>query len=86
MTIRAIKRANNLKSNALIKGRKLTIPGVSQKLASQNSNAQPRKHTVRRGDTLSEIAQKYRVTVAKIKSANKMRSKKVRLGQVLLIP
>ncbi len=86
VTIRAIKRANNLKSNALIKGRKLTIPGVSQKLASQNSNAQPRKHTVRRGDTLSEIAQKYRVTVAKIKSANKMRSNTVRLGQVLLIP
>ncbi len=78
VTIRAIKRANGLTKNTLRKGQSLTIPGVTQ--------AQVSKHKVRRGDTLSEIAEQYGSSVAKIKSANKLRSNTVRLGQVLTIP
>ncbi len=79
VTINAIKRANGLKSNTLRKGQSLTIPGVS-------AAAKTLKHTVKRGDTLSEIAQQYGSTVAKIKRANKLRSNTVRLGQVLSVP
>jgi peptidoglycan lytic transglycosylase D len=44
-------------------------------------------HRVGRGDTLSEIAQRYRVSVASLKSANRLHgSKTLRPGQVLKIP
>jgi len=42
-------------------------------------------HRVRRGDTLGGIADKYGVSVAAIKSANKMRSTTIHPGQELLI-
>jgi len=81
VTISAIKRVNRLSSNTLRKGQKLTIPG-----AAVSSKTQHRRHKVKRGDTLSEIALKYGSSVAKIKKANKLRSTTVRLGQVLTIP
>ncbi|MEC9465436.1 MAG: LysM peptidoglycan-binding domain-containing protein [Myxococcota bacterium] len=44
-------------------------------------------HTVRSGDTLSEIAQAYGSTVSAIKSMNHIRSSRtLRLGQTLIIP
>ncbi len=81
VTIKAIKRANGLNQNTLFKGQKLTIPGVSVATYSQ-----PRSHKVKRGDTLSEIAQKYGSSISAIKKANQLNSNTVRLGQVLKIP
>ena len=43
-------------------------------------------HVISKGDTLSEIALKYRVSVAKIKKVNKLSSHKIRVGQSLTIP
>lgn len=47
----------------------------------------PRKltHTVRRGETLSEIAERYKVDTYDVKQWNRMRSGTVRLGQKLTI-
>jgi len=45
-----------------------------------------KKYTVRSGDTLSEIARKNHTTVAKIKSANRLKSDVIKIGQVLVIP
>ncbi|MBP5468594.1 MAG: N-acetylmuramoyl-L-alanine amidase [Candidatus Riflebacteria bacterium] len=52
------------------------------------SNAKaPKKYTVKHGDTLSAIAQKYGVTIQGIKTANKMKkSDVIKSGQVLIIP
>jgi N-acetylmuramoyl-L-alanine amidase len=44
------------------------------------------QHTITRGDTLSQIAQRYNVSAADIKSANRLSSDKVRVGQTLRIP
>lgn len=44
------------------------------------------KYAVKRGDSLSLIAQRYQTTVAAIKSTNKLRSNVLRVGQVLVIP
>lgn len=43
-------------------------------------------HVVREGDSLSEIAVRYRVSMASIKRANNMKSNTVRIGQKLKIP
>ena len=48
--------------------------------------AEPIQHVITRGDTLSEIAQRYDVSLAEIKSANRLSGDKVRVGQKISIP
>lgn len=43
-------------------------------------------HVIARGDTLSEIAERYNVSMSAIKSVNRLKSDKVRVGQRLTIP
>jgi N-acetylmuramoyl-L-alanine amidase len=45
-----------------------------------------RKHRVVRGESLSVIAEQYRVSIAQLKSLNGLRSNTLRVGQVLKIP
>jgi len=45
-----------------------------------------KKHKVKSGDTLSEIARKYHTSMAAIKKLNHLRSDTIRIGQVLKIP
>ncbi len=44
------------------------------------------KHVIARGDTLSEIAQRYKVSTADIRRANKLSNDRIRVGQTLSIP
>lgn len=44
------------------------------------------RHTITRGDTLSEIAERYNVSASEIRRANRMSSDSIRVGQVLSIP
>ncbi|MFM2591109.1 LysM peptidoglycan-binding domain-containing protein [Vibrio sp. TBV020] len=79
VSVAAIKRENNLKSDTLKLGQKLKIT-VSMK-------DQPlRKHTVKRGEFLGKIASKYGVSVSNIRKANNLRSDQLAVGQVLIIP
>lgn len=43
-------------------------------------------HTVKRGDTLSGIAQRYGTTVYALKYSNKLKSDLIKIGQKLIIP
>ena len=45
-----------------------------------------RKHIIARGDTLSGIAQKYRVSMNTLRDSNRLKSDRIRVGQVLNIP
>ena len=45
-----------------------------------------RSHTVRSGQTLAAIARRYRVSVADLRAANRLRSPRLRPGQSLTIP
>lgn len=51
--------------------------GESRKLAT---------HIIERGDTLSQIASKYRVNFDSLKKANGLRNNRIRIGQILKIP
>lgn len=44
------------------------------------------RHEVRRGETLSRVAQRFGVSVAAIRETNNLRSNRLRVGQDLLIP
>ncbi|MEF1289307.1 LysM peptidoglycan-binding domain-containing protein [Vibrio sp. M260118] len=79
VSVAAIKRENRLKSDTLKLGQKLKVT-VSMK------DVPPRKHTVKRGEFLSKIASKYKVSVNSIRKANNLRSDQLAIGQVLIIP
>jgi len=44
------------------------------------------RHVITPGDTLSEIAERYNVSTAAIRAANKLSNDKIRIGQTLSIP
>lgn len=44
------------------------------------------RHVVTRGDTVSEIAERYNVSTADIRRANKLANDRIRVGQTLSIP
>ncbi|CAD5249264.1 N-acetylmuramoyl-L-alanine amidase [Alteromonas sp. 38] len=48
--------------------------------------ADSRTHTVRSGESLSLLAQRYNVNVSRLKAANNLNSDVVRIGQILTIP
>jgi N-acetylmuramoyl-L-alanine amidase len=45
-----------------------------------------RKYVIVRGDTLSDIAQRYRVSMNTLRDSNRLKSDRIRVGQVLNIP
>jgi len=89
----AIMKANRLKSaHRLIAGRKLTIPGVSTsssssaKSDSRSSYSSGQTYTVQKGDTLSEIASKKKVSLADLMKWNKKTKKsRLKIGEKLLL-
>jgi LysM repeat protein len=44
------------------------------------------RYVIARGDTLSEIAQRYNVSAAAIRAANSLNGDRIRVGQTLSIP
>ena len=45
-----------------------------------------RRHVIARGDTLSDIAKRYRVSLVALRSANRIRGDRIHIGDVLRIP
>ncbi len=48
--------------------------------------AMRREHTIARGDTLSQIAQQYRISVERLRKVNGLKDDRLQVGQVLQIP
>lgn len=74
---------NHLKKPGVWTGQRLKIPASS---STHTAPARPARHKVVRGDTLSDIASHYGVSMADIKRANHLKSGEVQLGQTLIIP
>ncbi|MFQ6371652.1 N-acetylmuramoyl-L-alanine amidase [Shewanella sp. YIC-542] len=82
--LKSAKHQNQL-ANAIAQGIRRhfeTYPPEGTLLAKRGNI----KHRVVRGESLSVIAQRYQVSVASIKKANKLKSDVVRIGQQLVIP
>lgn len=79
-TVQALMQVNKLSSTTIYVGQRLTISVAS------DPNQPLIYHTVQRGDTLSNIARRYNVTVAAIRATNGLTSDTIYIGQRLLIP
>ena len=76
-TVDEIKRLNSLTSNNLVIGQTLKLPSP---LTPENT------YTVKSGDSLYKIAQKYNTTVDELKRANNLTSNILSVGQILKLP
>jgi len=84
VTIKALKRLNKTRKNTVYIGQKIKLPAnaVDKKAASKKAIV----HKVKRGDNLSELAQKYDVTINAIMSLNKLKKPTIFIGQRIKIP
>lgn len=61
-------------------------PNTMIALNQKRGPAKQVRHVISRGDTLSEIAERYNVSMSELKVENKLSSNNVRIGQTLRIP
>ncbi len=90
ISINDIKKKNNLKGNNVRIGQKLALGSKKQPQADETETLrkqkQTEKYTVKKGDTVSQIALKFGVSQKELKSENGLRSNTLRIGQVLKVP
>ena len=78
LTVTELKSINGLQGNTIQIGQVLELPDNDSPLTSE--------HKIQRGETLSEIAQFYRVSLADLRAANNLRGDRILIGQTLIIP
>ena len=78
LSVTELKSINGLQGNTIQIGQVLELPGSDSSLTSE--------HKIQRGETLSEIAQFYRVSLADLRAANNLRGDRILIGQTLIIP
>ena len=81
-TVDNIKKLNNLFSNNLSVGQVLKLSYDTENEDIKESNI----YTVKKGDSLWLIANKYGTTVDELKNANNLKSNTLSIGQTLIIP
>ncbi len=93
VSVRELKRANELSSDTLRAGMRLSIPGPSSAGSGESetesvaASSLPRgEYVVKKGDTLGRIARRYDVTIKELKRENNIKGNSIRAGQVLYIP
>jgi peptidoglycan endopeptidase LytE len=88
VSVNEIKEANNLTKTILQANQVLTVPGknaISSVGASKSKSKPAVYYTVKRGDTLSAIAQKTGVPAKQIMTLNKVHAKSLRIGKKLIL-
>ncbi|MCX7832711.1 MAG: LysM peptidoglycan-binding domain-containing protein [Ignavibacteria bacterium] len=93
VTVEEIKEWNELESDKIIVGQNLII-FTNKKIKDENTKDNKTKkdkttkqktYTVKKGDTLASIAEKFGVTVNQLKKWNKLKTDKITVGQVLKV-
>lgn len=81
-TVAEIKRLNNLNTNALQVGQVLKLPTGN----GNTNNNQGNTYTVKSGDSLWSIANRFNTTVAELKALNNLNTNTLQIGQILKLP
>lgn len=91
VSIADLRRWNGLQSSTVKYGQRLAVTPQSvsppERMSSTKSPAKKNSvYRVRKGDTLSSIAERHGISVATLKSLNRMKTNKVLVGSVLTVP
>ena len=85
VSVNQIKQANNLQKSAIKRNQVLSISTKKSAKYAAKSKSNPAYYTVRKGDTLSRIAQKTHQPMKNIMARNHVNSKSLRVGQKLAL-
>ena len=92
-SVRAVLAANNLRPTGIVRPGQLLVrpslipPARPRPTPKPRPSAHPVVHVVRPGDTVSAIAERYRLSAAGVLAANRLRSTDlIRPGQKLILP
>ncbi|WP_341501607.1 LysM peptidoglycan-binding domain-containing protein [Gallaecimonas sp. GXIMD4217] len=89
--VAVLRQANNINGNLIRVGQQLMVPLSSQALEgglpgmARANRRQPIKHRVVAGDTLWDIARKYKVSVKQLTKWNRLSGKPLQLNQKLVV-
>lgn len=86
VTIDNLKEWNNLSSSSIDAGQTLIVKGSKSTSSLRSSKSSYTTHTVRNGETLGGIAERYGTTASAIRKANGIKGSMIRKGQKLKIP
>lgn len=88
VTVANIKEWNELESDVIKVGQNLTIytnKKVKDEKTTKEKTKKQQTYTVKKGDTLASIAEKFGITVSQLKKWNNLKSDKITVGQVLKV-
>lgn len=93
-TTAAIMNLNGMKKTTIVAGQKIKVPtgAVNYTASSSNKSTGGTKtvtsatYTVKAGDSLGAIAQKFGVTVKALQQANNIKGSAIKVGQKIVIP
>jgi membrane-bound lytic murein transglycosylase D len=91
VSITAVKQWNDLSSNTILAGSKLkiysssTLSDYNKEEVSSTTNTNLYRYKVRKGDTIGQIAETYRVSARMLRKWNGLKSNKIIAGQTLKI-
>lgn len=87
VTVADLARVNGIDRNSVLKvGQKLTIPARKGSAGVVAPSIEGSSYTIAKGDTLSEIAARFHVSVDALKNANGMRDNVIYAGKKIVIP
>lgn len=86
VTVDNLKDWNNLSSSRIDVGQTLIVKGSKSTSSLRSSKSSYTTHTVRNGETLGGIAERYGTTASAIRKANGIKGSMIRVGQKLKIP
>lgn len=86
VTVDNLKDWNNLSSSRIDVGQTLIVKGSKSTSSLRSSKSSYTTHTVRNGETLGGIAERYGTTASAIRKANGIKGSMIRKGQKLKIP
>lgn len=88
VTVAELKEWNELKNDVIQEGQVLKLyssKDTKKESTKKKETTKTQYHTVKKGDTLAKIADKYDVTIADLKKWNKLKSDEIEIGQKLKV-
>ena len=85
-----MKDFNNLKNNNLKISQKLIVPIIKTKKSTTKTNTtaknSKKQYTIKKGDTLLGISQKFKVSLKDLKKINNITTSSIKIGEKIAIP
>jgi membrane-bound lytic murein transglycosylase D len=85
VTVANIKDWNDLESDVIHEGQVLKLYSSKETTKKNQTKSKTTYHTVKKGETLAKIADKYDVSISDIKKWNKLKSDTIEIGQKLIV-